>query len=78
MQHVGEKEKQAKDDEKAALNSSIAAKEQNEKAAQAAAAAKAFQESEYKRKYNPFEGQMHEDNGISYNVTQVTASQCAV
>ena len=52
-------ESQAKEDEKAALNAGIAAKEQAERAAQQAAAAKA----EWERKFNPFDGLVHEDDG---------------
>ena len=39
----------------------------NKASAQAAAAKKAFEESEYTRKFNPFDGLIHEDDGSSYN-----------
>lgn len=53
-------EKQAKEDEKAALNAELAAKEQ----AQKAAAAKAV----WDRKHNQFDGLVHEDDGKKYGL----------
>ena len=50
-------EKQAKEDEKAALNAGIAAREK-------AAAAKA----EWDRKHNQFDGLVHEDDGKTYGL----------
>jgi hypothetical protein len=45
-----------------------AVKEEAVKAAKVAAAAKkAFEEAELKRKFNPFDGQYHEDDGTSWN-----------
>ena len=37
------------------------------------AAKKAFQEAEWKRKFNPFEGVVHEDDGTSWNLCDKVA-----
>lgn len=63
-------ESQEKEDADKANKGQIAANEQQAQAVEAAnkaAAKKAFEEAEYKRKYNQFDGLVHEDDGRTYN-----------